>query len=274
VKSILQHVAPGQVLLSSAMAPMVQQLPNVSLRETGNGSWRELLWRSPELAWSYSGDEQTLLGLIRGLGREDPCPTAPPVFGVTTTAAIEEDATEDPEPEGPISSRPERGMWAAKEKKKWWIGGAAAAVVLLAAGLVILGMVSGKPDKTSGQVPDRAPKSTGTVSPPNPPAGEDAADAKKAMEPKVVPPPPKPRPAKPAEPRVEAKTEPPLPKGQCDLTEGEIPRSLDRANSLMYAGRLPEAQAVFQKLLGCGSAHDKAAAGLQQVKQRIAAQSP
>ena len=64
---------------------------------------------------------------------------------------------------------------------------------------------------------------------------------------------------------------PPTPAGPCELTEGEIPRSLDRAQSYMHAGRLTDAQAVYQHLLGCPSARQRAAEGLQLVKQRIAA---
>ena len=42
----------------------------------------------------------------------------------------------------------------------------------------------------------------------------------------------------------------------------------------MYAGKLPEAQSAYQRLLGCPSARDRANEGLRLVKQRIAAQSP
>ena len=40
----------------------------------------------------------------------------------------------------------------------------------------------------------------------------------------------------------------------------------------MYAGKLAEAQAAYQRVVGCASAHEKALEGLQRVKQRMAAQ--
>ena len=84
--------------------------------------------------------------------------------------------------------------------------------------------------------------------------------------------------SKPAknDPAQEPKTEPQAakPSGPCDLTEAEIPRTLDRAEKNMYAGKLDEALAAYQRVLGCPSAHEKALEGMQRVKQRIAAQSP
>jgi hypothetical protein len=62
---------------------------------------------------------------------------------------------------------------------------------------------------------------------------------------------------------------PPKASGKCDLTAAEIPRSLDRAENYLHAGKLEEAQVVYQRLLGCPGAHEKAQAGLKLVKQRI-----
>jgi hypothetical protein len=49
--------------------------------------------------------------------------------------------------------------------------------------------------------------------------------------------------------------------------------SLARADNDMHAGKLAEAQAAYQRVLGCPAAHEQALQGLQRVKLRIAAQS-
>lgn len=278
VTSALQRAAPGQVLVSESVAAMVQQLPSVTLRETAEGNCRELLWRSPESAWSYSADEQSVLGLIRELGREDPCapkPETPPVASYVITEAV----AAPPTMPTSVGSGAGLAAWATGDKRKWLIVGGAAAVVILAAVLVIPGLVSGKHEKPSVPSPDGGAR-TGQVAPANPAlnspdqiGGEKPRQTKSPNSPSGK----QPRQAKTdtkAEPKPDARTEPPPLKGSCNFTEGEIPRSLSRAESLMYAGKLAESQAVYQTLLGCSSAHEKAAEGLQKVKQRIAAQSP
>jgi len=275
VAAALQNVAPGQVLLTSRIAEAVQQLPGVTLRETGDGNWRELLWKGADTPLSYSADEQSVLRLIGALGREDPCPpkaetpvpVAAPVPATTRVTAVAEApdrlgrSRADPEPAGGIA------------KFKWLIVGGAAAAVVLVAALVIPGMVSGSHSKAPAQNPDASTKTAGPVAPAIP-----VANPPNPTGPDQPKPPGKPaKQARGAEAKVEGKTEPPAPKpfvGSCDLTEAEIPRSLSRAENYMYAGKLEEAQAVFQRVLGCPSAHEKALEGLQRVKQRMAAQSP
>jgi hypothetical protein len=58
----------------------------------------------------------------------------------------------------------------------------------------------------------------------------------------------------------------------CDMNEADIQRSLSRAENYMHAGRLSDAQAAFQSVLGCASSREKAQDGLQRVKQRMQAQ--
>ena len=60
--------------------------------------------------------------------------------------------------------------------------------------------------------------------------------------------------------------------GKCDLTESEIPKTLDRAEHDLHAGQLEEAQAQYERLVGCPGAREKALAGLKLVKLRIGAQ--
>lgn len=276
VTSLLEKAAPGQVLVSDGVAAMVQQLPSAALRETGERNGHELLWRSPEVEWSYSADEQSVLRLIRELGREDPCAPKAETLGVAGPVTTEAAA---PATQTSVRSRPVPAAWAAGDRKKWLIAGGAAAVVVLGAVLVIPGLVSGKHEKTSGPPPDRGTR-TGQLAPANPPQnGNDQAGGEKPRQTK----PPissmgkQPRHAKTdtkTDSKPDARTESPPQNASCDLTEGEIPRSLSRAESLMYAGKLAESQAAYQKLLGCPSAREKASEGLQKVKQRIAAQSP
>jgi hypothetical protein len=60
--------------------------------------------------------------------------------------------------------------------------------------------------------------------------------------------------------------------GSCDLTQGEIPRSLERAKNDMHQGKLYEAQASFLRVLGCPSAHADAQAGLSEVRRKLEVQ--
>jgi len=268
----LERLAPGQVIVEGSLVEAVQALPGAVLRETADGRWRELLWRSAETSSGFSADEQSVLGLIRAMGREDPCPPAveaprPPT--ATTAATPVTGAFEPSESLGRSRLEPEPPAGFARFK--WLIVGGAAAVVVLVAILVIPGIVSGSHGKVPAQSADT---STKTVAPPAP---SPAA----AVAPTPPPMPEKPQnvkqPGKPAkQPKADQKSETPAQKptvtGPCPLTEAEIPRSLNRAEQYMYAGKLEEAQAMYQRVLPCSLAHDKAAEGLQRVRQRIAAQ--
>jgi len=121
--------------------------------------------------------------------------------------------------------------------------------------------------------PDASTPPAGAVAPPTataPTAQEKPPAAKPAGKPGKAP-----RTESKSEPQPAPRTEPPAetaklpPSGSCDLTENEIPLSLQRAARLMSAGRLSEAQDAYQRLIGCPSARDKAVEGLRQVKQRI-----
>jgi hypothetical protein len=276
VATALERVPPGpdslgvSILLSSGIAGAVRQLPGVMLRETGDGNWRELVWKGAEAPSSFSADEQSVLDLIRALGREDPCPPPPdaPIAvpaAARVTAPVEAPAVLEP-------SWPENESASVLARFKWLIvGGAAAALVLVVMLVISMGshsrapVQSSDPSKTAGPVVPANP----APNPQAPPVAEKPHDAK--------PSPKSTKQARNVQPDSQPKAEPPAQKavtGPCDLTEAEIPRSLTRAENLMYAGKLEEAQAAYQRVLGCPSAHDKAAQGLQRVKQRMAAQSP
>jgi hypothetical protein len=269
-QAALEKASPGRILLGSSVAESVYQLPNIMLRESaGPGGWREMLWRSAAAA-NPAADEQAMLRQIRELGREDPCPAelqAPAPRAVTATvrpdvsaAAPEDDllgpTRREPAPEPPGT-------------KKWLIvGGAAAAVVVFGAVLIPF-LVSGNHAKTA--VPPPVP-STSTV---EPPAAIVPAPAPVQPTP-VKPPSTKPgRPAGEKQPRTDqagdTRKEPRV-TGKCDLTESEIPKTLDRADHYLHAGQLEEAQAQYERVVGCPAAHEKAQAGLKLVKQRLVTQ--
>ena len=265
----LDRVAPGQVVVERNLADAVPSLPGAMLRETGDASWRELLWRSAETASGFSADEQSVLGLIRAMGREDPCPAAvePPRPATAPTAVQVTGAYQIPESLGRSRFEPEPATGIARFK--WLIVGGAAAVVVLVAVLVVPGIVSGSHGKAPAQSPDTTTKTSAPSAPAPVPIPIPVAE--KPQTPK--------QPGKSAKlPKAEQKSETAPPKpvvtGSCDLTEAEIPRSLSRAENYMYAGKLEEAQAMYQRVLPCSSAHDKALEGLQHVRQRMAAQTP
>ncbi len=273
----LAAAAPTRILVSANIAQAMRQLPGFAIDQSGNEDWRSLEGRPADPRSDVSADEQSLLGLIRALGREDPVPPKVEAPASVPVAVPPVTGTYQP-PQGLGRAHAEPEPAPAPSRMKWLIVGGAAAVVVLVAALVIPRIVSGghagTPTQNPGQPPAQSSGATPPVTTPPPtpsnPAAPDKPHASKPAAKSVKPP-------KPGS-SVDATTEspaPPPPKpagGSCDLTEGEIPRSLSRAESLMYAGKLAEAQAAYQRVVGCPSAHDKALEGLQRVKQRMAAQ--
>jgi hypothetical protein len=267
----LENVAPGRTLLSDRLAEAVEQLPGLALRPAAGGNWRELEWRSSAEPASFATDEQSVLGLIRALGREDPIAvSAPQPTPVAVPAPVAATAS-NRVPAGlgrsvPESEDVQQPLW----KKPWVLVSAGAFVLVIVAVLVIRAMAPGpRPQAVS---PDSAARPSG-------PAATPTATAPTAQQkPPASKPSGKPGKTPRTEPHTETRPEPqtaqtetpkPPPAGSCDLTETEIPLSLQRAARLMSAGKLSEAQDAYQRLVGCPSAHDRAVEGLRQVKQRI-----
>ncbi len=268
----LENATPGQVLLSTAIAGSVNQLPNVALRETGQVGLVEMQWRSSETESGSSADEQLMLRLIRELGREDP---VAPKLQVPEYASAQTSQTQIPA--APIQTgsfstsrmHVEDNSAHAAEKKKWLIIGGAAAAAVLLVGILIMAFgrhsaspPPSAPNETTKQI--EAPPQQITP-PPSTPDTTNKAEPSKST-------PRKSSREKANKTKAEAAQAPAG--GPCDLTEGEIPRSLDRAESYLHAGKLIDAQNVYQRLLGCPLARQRAAEGLQIVKQRIAAGTP
>jgi hypothetical protein len=273
----LERLSPGQVLLSAGMADPVQQLPGFAVRPAFDGNWRELQWQSQGASTSLASDEQSVLGLIRALGRQDPCPPpaeaptppAPPPVTATTgvfhAPASLGRSLEEPEPAaGPF--------W----KKPWVLVSAGAMVLVLVAAMIIPMMTSGgrpKPPVADAPTQTAAP----APAPSTPPSSSQPSGAGSVAPEKPHDQKPSPKTSRPPKPLANpgGMTEPSTPKppaGSCDLTEGEIPLSLQRAQTLMYAGKLEDAQDAFQHLVSCPSARDRALDGLRQVKARMATQ--
>ena len=228
-----------------------------------------------------------MLRLIRELGREDPVPLPPPAPVSKQTQPPPAETVASPAPTDsfvPARRDEDEEVPAGGGKKKWLILGVAAAVLVIAAILIIPGLVSGHREKAA------APQDTPVTSPATSPVTSDLpvkpvthatpppSTSNTAVKPEAGKPlqqgaggspnsdKTRPKPDVTTQARVQTAAA-----GPCELTEGEIPRSLDRAQSYMHAGRLTDAQAVYQHLLGCPSARQRAAEGLQLVKQRIAA---
>ena len=271
----LATAAPGQILVRANIAQAMQQLPGFSIGPAGNGNWRSLEGRAAGTRSDVAADEQSLLGFMRALGREDPlAPKVEPAHTVPVPAAPVT-GTYQP-PEGLGRTHAETEAVPAPNRMKWLIVGGAAAVVVVVAALVIPRIVSGSHANGSSQIPGQNPApSSGPPAPvsapaPTPvnPSSSDKPRASKTFAKSGKP--------QKTEAQAEATSEPQAPPkasaGSCDLTEADIPRSLSRAESLMYAGKLAESQAAYQRVLGCPSAHEKALEGLQRVKQRMATQ--
>lgn len=274
----IENAAPGQVLLSNTIAETVSQIPNVTLRAAGQGGGLvEVQWRSGELESGSAADEQSMLRLIRELGRNDPlAPEPQAAYSERQTSRSE--APSPPMATGSFTAnraRVEDDSAEAGRKKKWLMIGGGAAAVLVAGIFVISGLVSGRHDKTPPVPADTtttkpAESATTTTQTSQPDSGAKTESTKSAQKPGKT----SDRISKSkSEGSAEGKNQGP-PAGQCYLTDAEIPRSLDRAEGYLHAGRLTDARAVYQRLLGCPSARQRATEGLQIVKQRIAAGSP
>jgi hypothetical protein len=286
-QAALEKASPGRILLGSSVAESVYQLPNILLRDaSGPGGWREMLWRSAAAA-NPAADEQSMLRQIRALGREDPCPAEVPPPGPRTLLAPVEAAVSAPTPEddllGPTRREPAPDQGSSGTKKWLIVGGAAAAVVVFGAVLIpfLVSANHAKPVPTSPVSPTKT-SDTPSPTPPTP-----------VPSPVPTPAPPQAPVDKPLSPSggKQPKVDPtggvstggvntggvsPMtpPKGfsKCELIPSEIPKTLDRAEYLLHAGQLEEAQAAFVSVQYCPGAYQRAQAGLKLVKQRMVTQ--
>jgi hypothetical protein len=273
-QAALEKASPGRILLGSSVAESVFQLPNIMLRDaSGPGGWREMLWRSAAAA-NPAADEQLVLRQIRELGREDPCPAElqPPAPRAVTAPVRPEASAAAPEDDLLGPTRREREP--APATKKWLIvGGAAAAVVVFGAVLIPF-LVSGNHAKTA--VPPPTPATSSTVEQPPTTAPTPTPVQPAPVQPAVKTPSTRAgRTSGGKQPKSDqggdTKPEPRV-SGKCDLTESEIPKTLDRADHYLHAGQLEQAQAQYERVVGCPAAHERAQAGLKLVKQRISTQ--
>jgi hypothetical protein len=276
IQAAMENAAPGQILLSSGIAESVNQLPNVTLRRAAQGGWSEMLWRSSEADASSAADEQSLLRLIRELGREDPVASqsqapvsAPPQASTAQTPA-------SPTATGsftPGRAHLEDELTPAGRNKKWIIIGGAAAALLIAGILVISGMgnrarTQPPPPPPPQPVPSKPvePETAPTSATPPSETGDSGVTTKSGSQQKTGH---SSSPVLSTKPKTDAYVDGRLqPAGHCDLTEADIQRALGRADSNLHAGKLSEAQSGYESVLRCPSARQRAAEGLQRVKQQ------
>jgi hypothetical protein len=275
-QAALEKASPGRILLGSSVAESVYQLPNIMLRDaSGPGGWREMLWRSAAAA-NPASDEQSMLRQIRALGREDPCPAeapAPAPRAVTAPVAVDVPARA-PEDDllGPTRREPATDQGSTGTKRWVIVGGAAAAVIVFGAVLIPF-LVSGNHAKNVPTPPVSQPSTPETP----PPTVSSPQPATPTVE---TTPQPKTTPVKSPHPPVESPQKgdpgaaPPVTRGsaKCELIPSEIPKTLDRAEYLLHAGQLEDAQAAFESVQWCPGARERAQAGLKLVKQRLVTQ--
>jgi hypothetical protein len=270
-QAALEKASPGRILLGSSVAESVFQLPNIMLRDaSGPGGWREMLWRSAAAA-NPAADEQSMLRQIRALGREDPCPAELPAPAPRTLIAPVQAEVSPPAPEEDLLGPTRRERAPAPATKKWLIVGGAAAAVIVFGAVLIPFLVSANHAKPVAQtpVPQTSTPETKpeTLPAPVPPPVQPAPTPKAPID--KTPHPPADNSQK-GDPGVA----PPVPRGsaKCELIPSEIPKTLDRAEYLLHASRLEDAQAAFESVLGCPGARERAQAGLKLVKQRMVTQ--
>jgi hypothetical protein len=278
IQAALENAAPGQILLSSGIAESVNQVPNVTLRRAAQGGWSEMLWRSSETDASSAADEQSLLRLIRELGREDPSASQPQVSVSAPPQASTAQTPASPMATGsftPGRAHLEDELTSAGRNKKWIIIGGAAAALVIAGVLVISSMVSGNHARTQPPPqPPSAPSSSKPVEPETPPTpvsppSETGNQGVTTTSGSPQKPPRGSGTSSSTKPKTDANLDGRLPPaGHCDLTDADIQRALGRADSNLHAGKLSEAQAGYESVLRCPSARQRAAEGLQRVKQQ------
>jgi hypothetical protein len=285
VAAMLSDAAPGQILLGSAISGDLGSLPGLAVREVAESGWSEVLWRGSGSATSYPADEQDLVRMIQKLGRQDPGPPKPkrqvsPVVPERTILKTPETSVPTAA-DDPILARAERGTPSVAGNRRWLIFGGAVAAFAIVAILLVVGLrhkstaQSVEPLSTSAPIaePDtssKADRKTGNAEvklPRNDAKSPSAAVApiQKATDSKERRAPGKPLKNETQADLKTAKVE----AGSCDLTEGEIPRSLERARNDMHQGKLYEAQSAFLRVLGCPLAHESAQAGLSEVRRKL-----
>ena len=147
-EGLSEHIAPaleslalGEIVLSTRTSEIVRQLPGMNLREAPGGNWRELQWRSQ--GNSLAADEQSVLGLIRTLGREDPLAASVEAPAPAQRAVVAATTGTYPAPAGLGRSLEEPEAAPPFWKKPWVMVGAGAVVVVLLAALIVPALMSG-----------------------------------------------------------------------------------------------------------------------------------
>jgi hypothetical protein len=288
VAAMLSNATPGQILLGSAISGDLGSLPGLAVRETAESGWSEVLWRGSGAATSYPADEQDLVRMIQKLGRQDPGPPkskprgSPVVPGPTIVKTPETSVPAAPDDQ--IVARAEKDTPSVAGKRRWLIVGGAAAAAAIVAVLLVVGLrhkstaqsvepvstsapaaetdTSSKADHKSGNAEVKLPRSDAKSQSVAVAPRQKATDSKERQAPG--------KPLK-GETQADLKTAK-VEAGSCDLTEGEIPRSLERARNDMHQGKLYEAQSAFLRVLGCPSAREGAQAGLSEVRRKLEVQ--
>jgi hypothetical protein len=154
-----------------------------------------------------------------------------------------------------------------------FVGGAAAAVIVFGAVLIPF-LISSNHAKTVPPAPVSQPSTPETPPPTVPPPAQlpvQPTPTPKASIDKT------PHPSGVKQPKVDdtgvvSPVVPPRGSAKCELIPSEIPKTLDRAEYLLHAGQLEEAQAAFESVQWCPGAYQRAQAGLKLVKQRMVTQ--
>lgn len=283
----LSNAGPGQILLGNAASGELASLPGLAVRESAERGWSEVLWSDAGSGASYPVDEQDLVRMIEKLGRQDPGPPRPkpqvtspvPEPTVVKTPAIAAPTSSD----DLILARTERDTSSSSSgNKRWLMMGAVVAGVALVATLFVVGLRHKSPAPPVAPVSIAAPAAQPDKStkPDHKNVSAEVKPVRKETKaqgvvlvdkttdekdrPGLVRQPKDQRPGDEKASKAEA--------GSCELTVGEIPRSLERAKNDMHQGKLYEAQAAFLRVLGCPSAHEEAQAGLSDVRRKLEVQ--
>jgi hypothetical protein len=298
----LEKAEPGQILLTEKCCLLLGEVPIFPLRASAVAGLRELPWRASGDKAGRSADEQKIAQLIKQLGLPDP--------GLEVSARNGGDraASKGSGIAGKTdnSTLPLTGSGLPASfltgKPRWMIGAAAVvALLIVLAGIFALSHKSADPGDTgqagsspnsqaskpslgASNQPDQlahleskpdipASQPSGPAAQPQNPkektgreknkkateraqknSGKEAADQGDTDEP-IVHPPPAPKPSR----------------GNCELSEGEIPDEIDTAERSLAKGRYPDAERQFGAVLSCEPGNSRARAGLERVHRAVEA---
>jgi hypothetical protein len=287
VPHVLEHAAPGQILITESVAKVLEDMAGFSMGDVSEKGFRELLWRGRDDQTTRSFDERVVAWFIEQKGPEvfseayPEEPVAPAFGGPLDGAEANREARADSGGASP------RGFADAAQQRRsgmlWLTVGATAAVLLLAAIWVLHPFGAKEPStaSTTAQA-DVEPATAVAPTPQQPPTQVTQSVQPAHSKPLPQPPAQKAQPRQDTRPQApsQSKEEPPKPKeppqkptaqpnsnSKCDLDQSQLGGQIEQAEKSLARGKYKDASRQFESVLACDSGNARAQEGLTRVHQ-------